>query len=122
MLPDDQGGTEDYSGDYVGPSGPLRYTFPGPDKLSTIYEMSEEGGQWPSRQELLAPRPPPSTPSTSSYGQILRPVSSYFGPDPDTPVQSVLSTIDYGQPIGLHWSISRLTASNLRTGRSVQAR
>ena len=51
-------------------------------KLSTISERTErteqtiESRPWPTRQELMAahePRKPPSTPTTSSYGNVIHP-------------------------------------------------
>lgn len=57
-------------------------------RLSTISERTEQtertrgtqrSGPWPTRQEILATRRPPSTPTTSSYGQVLHPSKSTFG-------------------------------------------
>lgn len=83
-------------------------------KLSTISEHTERtdrtprSGTWPTRQEIMAPRRPPSTPtSTSSYGQVIHPSKSSFlsirkaataGRDDARSIGS--SSNDYGQVIG----------------------
>lgn len=59
----------------LGGGMPVGSPIPGGTRLSTITELTEESRAWPSRQELIAanaPRPPPSTPTTTStYGRLL---------------------------------------------------
>lgn len=76
-------------------------------RLSTISERTEESRAWPSRQDLLAAhssRRPPSTQTSSSYGQVwARPPSVPFtGSIPPTPntFDSGFTTTDYGEVIG----------------------
>ena len=87
-------------------------------RLSTISEKTEKTeqtrtsrhtGGWPTRQELLSSRRPPSTPTTSSYGQVLHPSASTFKlghrSSADDEIRSVgTSSQDYGQVIGEHKS------------------
>lgn len=83
-------------------------------RLSTISERTEgtertprtqNSGPWPSRQELLASRRPPSTPTTSSYGQVLHPSASTFGLRRKSGVEGgdarsdLTTSEDYGQVI-----------------------
>lgn len=86
-------------------------------RLSTITERTERSERteqsqpWPTHQELLAahaPRRPPSTPTTSSYGQVIHPSASKFGlasrsggADREDE-RSVETTSDFGEVIGMY--------------------
>ncbi|KAI5124791.1 hypothetical protein M0805_005425 [Coniferiporia weirii] len=120
-LMDDRGlpvpppGEEDYLGNfYVDPAAIIPQSSGFTRRLSTISERTErterteESRPWPSHQELLAahaPRRPPSTPTTSSYGQVIHPSSSKFGFTSKGPLaedeHSVLTTSDFGQVIDI---------------------
>ncbi|THH08132.1 hypothetical protein EW145_g2914 [Phellinidium pouzarii] len=111
-LPVPPPGEEDYVGEfYANPADIFQQSTGFTKRLSTISErterteMTEESRPWPSHQELLAanaPRRPPSTPTTSSYGQVIHPSRTFgFAPNENgtEDERSVLSTSDFGQVI-----------------------
>lgn len=123
-LPIPPPGPEGYAEYYAGEEGDADdYLIPQSTgftrRLSTISERTEktgtsrtqrslQSGPWPSRQELLATRRPPSTPTTSSYGQELHPSASRFSLNRQkTPsiasvedARSIVTTSDFGQVEG----------------------
>ena len=114
---------EDYLGNfYANQLVPIDHNSVYTKRLSTISERterSERTGQsqpWPTHQELLAahaPRRPPSTPTSSSYGQVIHPSASKFGLASrsggfgEEDRRSIETTSDFGQVIGEHFTFSR---------------
>lgn len=119
-LPVPPPGEEGYAAYYANPGAQASdYLVPQSTgftrRLSTISERTEQtertrgtqqSNAWPTRQEILATRRPPSTPTSSSYGQVLHPSKSTFGLSRQqaaggSDVRSVTTASeDYGEVIG----------------------